>query len=698
MSVKSAWRLGWGVLGSMGPRWAAYRALRSVELKLGVLERRAPCRSWDQVAVSALDLELFATRVQAPPAGEVSELLAETDALLEGRFRLFQGLEMNVGTLPDWHRNAVTSEQAPRDVHWSRIEEFRYGDVKAIWELGRARWAFLLARAHAHTGQARYADGFWRLFEHWCEHNPPNRGIHWRCGQEASLRLVACSFAASVLRDASATTRERRELFARFVRATAERVEAHLSYALSQRNNHGVSECVGLLTAATLLPEATEAKRWQTRALQRLQPQLDELVYADGGFAQHSLIYQRLMLQLMTWCHRLLLERTGNAPQWLSLALQRCHALLLVLADEATGQGPLFGPDDGTQLLPLQTAEYHDLRPALDAATATLARVGIEGRMGTRGEAFAWFASTGKQFASAKAATNALRLGESEPASGPGALQRLRVSHTEAWHAPRAGLLHWRNRELSLSLRCPTEFAHRPSQLDLLHVGLQCAGKHVVIDPGTFSYNTAGPFAEAFCSARVHSAPQLEGHEPAQRLSRFLFYPWPHGHARFDAENERFTASHSAFERQAVTFVRELTAPAQGEFEIVDRLYSEHARTLDVHWLLADVEWQAVLPQPAQKPPQADVRGGSGDRAGPKRGSYSAVFGAQRVSLAWSSSVPATKLSWVRADPTSDRGWYAPRYLQLAPARSMRLSFEVKGTVVVRTRFRSVSLAGDMVR
>src|SRR6185312_2792000 len=101
-------------------------------------------------------------------------------------------------------------------------------------------WAFALTRAFARTGEAKYAEVFWRLFADWCTRNPPNRGPNWMCGQESTFRLMAVVFAAEGLGVPPA----QREQLARFVVATGRRIAANLDYALSQKNNHGVSECV----------------------------------------------------------------------------------------------------------------------------------------------------------------------------------------------------------------------------------------------------------------------------------------------------------------------------------------------------------------------------------------------------------------------------------------------------------------------
>src|SRR5205823_1624803 len=83
------------------------------------------------------------------------------------------------------------------------------------------------------------------------------------------------------------------------------RIQANLNYALSQRNNHGISEAVGLWTIGALFPEFARANEWSECGREILETQGLELIYEDGAFAQHSVNYQRVVLQDFLWVLRL---------------------------------------------------------------------------------------------------------------------------------------------------------------------------------------------------------------------------------------------------------------------------------------------------------------------------------------------------------------------------------------------------------
>ena len=93
---------------------------------------------------------------------------------------------------------------------------------------------------------------------------PPFRGIQWSCGQETSIRALSCLWAErGVFADAQASTAERRRRLADLFGWSGERVADAIEYAISQRNNHGISEAVGLIALGERLSDShPDADRW----------------------------------------------------------------------------------------------------------------------------------------------------------------------------------------------------------------------------------------------------------------------------------------------------------------------------------------------------------------------------------------------------------------------------------------------------
>jgi hypothetical protein len=84
-----------------------------------------------------------------------------------------------------------------------------------------------------------------------------------------------------------------------------ERIAGFIDYALSQRNNHGISEAVGLFTIGLLFPHFRNADEWRRTGRDLIVRQIGEQMYEDGSYIQHSFNYQRVMLDDAVWAFRL---------------------------------------------------------------------------------------------------------------------------------------------------------------------------------------------------------------------------------------------------------------------------------------------------------------------------------------------------------------------------------------------------------
>ncbi|MBA4135869.1 MAG: hypothetical protein C0518_00975 [Opitutus sp.] len=614
----------------LGIGWALFRFSYAMRRRLGGLRRLTPLRTWSELPSP--------TWRSGPPEAtrpaDVGNSTAQADEILRGRFRLFSHRAVDAGFPPDWNRNQLSGETAPADRHWSELGDFAFGDIKGVWELSRFSWAFALVRAHRWTGEERYADAFWKLFADWCERNPPNRGPNWMCGQEATFRLMAVLFAAENL----SVPIERSEALARFVVASGRRIAANIDYALSQKNNHGVSECVGLISAALAIPTHPESATWLRKGMRELEKQLAELVYADGGFSQHSLIYHRVLLHDLVWAKNRLVGAGSSVPEWLDAAGRRATEFLLPLIEASTGHAPLYGPNDGANVLLLTDAEFLDLRPAAQLASAAFRKT-LPFGAGPWDEAVAWLVMGWEK------------------------LPRRAFEIPPRWHAPEAGCAQLRNEIGRIFLRCPTRFRHRPSQADMLHVDVWAHGQRMALDGGSFSYNSRERFT-ALGSSAQHNVLIIDGREPMEKFSRFLYLPWPRGEVR--EEESGFSASHDGYNQLGVEWTRRVVSEPR-RFVVEDHIIGAKARGVQWHWRLAERPW--CLDEEGRQ-----VSFSSGEKS---------------FRIAWQADVTVTA-RLVRADAATAHGWWSPHYGEVEPACSLLFEAEGAGLVNLTTTFSAV--------
>jgi asparagine synthase (glutamine-hydrolysing) len=496
----------------------------------------------------------------------VAERVAQIKA---GLFTYFEHTTRPVGCPPDWHRNPFTGVAAPRDVHWSRIDERALGDIKVIWEPSRFAWVYPLVRQYWREKDEDAAELFWRLLEDWHRTNPPGVGVNWRCAQEIGIRAMACAFALHAFRDARATTPDRILLAGRLMWTFGHRIALDLDDAHSQQNNHGITAAAGLFTIGVLFPEFPESAGWADEGRRTLERLGRDLIYDDGSFVQHSLNYQRLMLHDYVWTIGLA-ERAGlPLSDILRDRVRRSAELLWALQDETTGSVPQYGHCDGALILPLDNCDALDFRPVTQAAAVLLDGVRWW-PAGPWDEDLLWLFGLEALETTKRPLRPPVRDGVSARDGGYYALRG-----DETWAMTRCGA-----------------FRHRPGQPDMLHVDLWWRGRNVAIDAGTFSYSEGGEAGHALARTSAHNTVTVDGADQMDRYGRFLWFPWITGRVlqsrRPAGETEYWEGEHDGYRRRGVRHRRGIVRIAPSAWVIVDRLDAAEPHGYRLHWLLPD--------------------------------------------------------------------------------------------------------------
>ena len=487
------------IIREQGLRWALFRVLYKGQHEFGVLRRRLPrctwesrpLRTWLVPGVPWFSESYVEWRRAHQPAfffktlhGDISPFLsshlaiARANAVIAGRWPYFSGTELQVGFPPDWHLNPVNGKHIPTDQHWSDIDEFEYGDIKFVWEPSRFTVAFTLVRAYAACGDERYASAFWMLLEDWAKHNPPQSGANWKCGQEAAFRIMAWCFGLFALATSPHSTPSRVTQLVVMLAFHAERIEGNIEYALSQNNNHGLSEAIGLWTVGLLFPELARASQWRKIGKRLLERQIRKQILPDGSYVQQSTNYHRLLLHDLLWAFRLgELHGDPFSPAAYD-RLAKAVEFLDAMTDHATGRAPNQGNNDGALVLALNNCDFNDYRPVLQAANYLLRRRRLF-PPGPWDEDLLWlFGADAFQQATIAASS------ERSLAFEAGGYYILRGSNS--W-----GLV-----------RC-ARHRSRPAHADQLQLDLWWRGDNIAADAGTYLYNGDPPWRNSLSQTAV---------------------------------------------------------------------------------------------------------------------------------------------------------------------------------------------------
>ncbi len=469
--------------------------LRVAQYRMGVkLGLHAVCR----IQAAAPQAPFF-NPVSMEPVGAPQVVAWETQAALFGHHPFAVSRQP-----PDWLAHPLNGRRvdAPeRD--WWKIPDFdpAVGDIKPIWELSRMDWVLALAQS-ARNGNH---DACLRLnawLGDWCAKNAPYRGPNWKCGQEASIRVMHLSMAALILGQVLEPTTDLRDL----IRLHLQRIAPTLPYAMAQDNNHGTSEATALFIGGSWLAALGEAsgEAWHRTGRRWLENRVVRLIGSQGTFSQYSLNYQRVVLD--TLCIAEVWRRHCALPAFSAQFQSRALAAtqwLRRLVNPINGDGPNVGANDGARLLPLADTAYRDHRPSVQLAMALFAGQRAYAADGPCNHALRWLGI---------------------------ALPHAVAPDPQSYVADDGGFAVLRHGAAMALLRYP-RFRFRPSQSDALHVDFWLGGDNVLRDGGSYSYNAEQQWMDYFGGTASHNTVQFDDRDQMPRLTRFLFGRWLKTHA-----------------------------------------------------------------------------------------------------------------------------------------------------------------------
>ena len=443
------------------------------------------------------------------PAGmTVPALATPGDPTLVGatEILLYGAVAVPVPMATGWHRHPLTGHPFDGAAHWSTMSDAsaEAGDIKDIWEPARLGWLLPRLRLWASSNDDTVAEEIWAVVEDWQRSNPPYLGPNWMCGQETSLRTITVMLLADALSASPSTTDERRRAVGRLVHDAVGRVGPTLGYALSQRNNHAISEAGFLWSASVLAPWLPDAAGLRRRGARALTEAVTDQFDRDGSYSQHSPTYQRVALHVLLWCLAVSRATGEPAPDGVAEAVARSVPhLRSLLAPASDGRVPNLGGNDGALVFDLAPAGIDDLRPVLaHAAAATDQDSGLG--PGPWDDEGAWFG-----LASSSSVPSSV--GEPSPTYRP-------VVPSRSIHALTRGPAHAVLRAGPLS--------HRPAHADQLHVDIWLGGSPVAVDAGSYRYTAPAPWGNALADETVHNLPRVPGRPQAVRAGRFFWRTW----------------------------------------------------------------------------------------------------------------------------------------------------------------------------
>lgn len=469
------------------------------------------------------------------------------------------------GNCPDWHANPFSGKRVESSEHsWWNIPDFdpEVGDIKTIWEASRFDWVLTMAqRAVAGDGEGLTRLNHW--LEDWCQRNPAYDGPNWKCGQEASIRVMHLAMAALI----SGQYRRPLPALLNLARIHLVRIAPTLQYALAQDNNHGTSEAAALFIGGSWLAEAGKGKQgiaWAILGRRWIEERVARLVEDDGSFSQYSVTYHRVLLDTLSMVE--IWRRAMGLPVFSAQFYDRARAAALWLrafAQVENGDAPNMGANDGARLLPLTDTDYRDFRPSVQLGCALFAGARAYADPGDWDLPLQWLGVT---------APDAVLQAECSRLFDQGGYAVLRQGNAAVY------------------IRFP-KFRFRPSHADALHLDFWLAGRNMLRDGGSYSYHAEQRWLDYFPGTASHNTVQFDGRDQMPRLGRFLFGDWLKTDYCSDVVEMGDSVSFSAAYRDRPgCFHRRDVVLSPGLLRVVDRVEGFRNRAV-LRWRLETGDW-----------------------------------------------------------------------------------------------------------
>src|SRR6266403_1484639 len=280
-------------------------------------------------------------------------IVAFADEIRAGRYPFLGYGTVDLGTRTKWNLDFISGTEWPY-VRRECRECVRHdgSDVKAPYELSRLQFLPILGKAHVLTGDESYRGVAKDLLSHWIRSNPVPMGVNWTLAMEAALRAMSICFLLNLL---SPIRREEEPWLASVTRSLSQHllyIEANIEFSHLLTSNHYLSDIVGLYCLSAFLDgEGMAARRCKYR--QRIEAEMTQQVYEDGGDYEASTGYQVLVTQLFATA--LLLMRSERSVPLRPAFIDRLRSMFRFLSTLASRSGelPQVGDcDDGrTELL-----------------------------------------------------------------------------------------------------------------------------------------------------------------------------------------------------------------------------------------------------------------------------------------------------------------------------------------------------------
>jgi hypothetical protein len=522
-------------------------------------------KEWTQISATGNLVELPRIRraYDEMPAELKSRIAEQAQNTVAGKFELLGASWTRTCEMPPppsfWHLDASGQPWGSPDEYCFDIPyRARAGqEIKHVWEVNRLQFLVPLAVHARISHDSRISKLVLDIVLSWMKGNPPYRGVNWNSGVELALRAISVAVALSIigLEDIDAGTRIHVERF----------FSAHLFWLRrfpslhSSQNNHRIAELAGSLICAAFAPGIDQGRN--DKDLDDLIVQLESQILPDGIGAEQSPSYTAFSIELALVAFSSLSLSPEHLPAPVRERLLSWANHVEWISSDA-GAVPMIGDCDDCKVVGIEGIGD----PLYVSSIAKCITIYLNGP-----KCLSSCASLDLREA-ILFSRDKIRCAE----------PTLPLIGKKTWVA--GGYSVWRQRP-----ECPVVlvFDHGPlgylsiaahGHADALSVWLSIGDTPVIVDPGTYVYNSAPLWRERFRSSMSHNTLSINGVSSSTTAGPFNWAAKANAHilgSAGSATNEVVAEHDGYLKKFGVMHRRSVSMSDAGKITIVDELIGE---------------------------------------------------------------------------------------------------------------------------
>ncbi|RXJ77992.1 hypothetical protein CRV03_03205 [Arcobacter sp. F155] len=444
--------------------------------------------------------------------------IQKADNAIEGKIFAFSNeyFDYSEDGNVNWQMNPISKVKANNTLSWNKLPDFgEYGDIKLIWEASRFPQVYYYINAYSTTKDEKYAKQCIAQILDWIEKNPYPQGVNYKCGQEISFRVFAWINALEYFREFF--TKEDEQKIVKSIYTSLLRIDANIDYAVkSVKNNHSISEAAGLFISGLIFSQFKESKYFINKGLKYLLKETSYQVYSDGSYIQHSFIYQRLTLDVLSFVMVVSKKMNYNLP----IELEQRHQQMIEFLNsfiQENGWLPNYGSNDGANLFPLTGDNYRDFRSSLNFASVVNRGCSL---FDDNKKLVEYFFLEDKEI---KELNKKIKFDD-------------------------GGYYILKNKNFFSFLRCHS-YKDRPASNDMFHLDVWSDNKNIFCDAGSYSYNTDKKFKNNFIGVVGHNTAMINNSNQMAQVLNFGYSNWTKAKCIYFDENH-FLGENYAYKKE----------------------------------------------------------------------------------------------------------------------------------------------------